>query len=438
VLLLLEPLRHRAIALVERFLHEDRRKLQEAMRELGRAVTGQLDPQPVVRSVVERLPETLGLHFAALYLERDGALERVAGPAKLPERLERPAALHDVLAARDEPARLCDLPRLGRDGAGLERFVELLEPEGVELVGGLHTSRRRIGIVLLSAASGQLTLGSEELQLLGGLFNQAAVALETGHLVSERTRQAELERELEIASTVQSELLPRVLSFGHGWEVAAHCRPARHVGGDFYTELPAGQNGHRAIVFGDVAGKSVAGALVMMAAHEALQTLALSHRDPATLFRLANRRLYGFGSKKSFVALAWIAASDDGQGIEYLLAGQPQLLVRRRSGDVEELPLPPHRMPLGALLEGEYLPSRAVLAPGDLVLGYSDGVTEAQTAEGELFGDERLVAALARAGAEPTEVVRSILDEVATFTRGADPYDDITLVAISRRPEVSK
>jgi sigma-B regulation protein RsbU (phosphoserine phosphatase) len=437
VLLLLEPLRHRAFELVNRYLQADRRKLQEAVRELGLAISGRLDPEPVVRDVVDRLPQLLGLRFAALYLERDGALLRAAGPDHLAEQLPLPPELHDALAAREEPVRLCDLPRLARGAAGVEELVELLDPAGVELVAGLASQRRRIGVVLLSGASGQLTLGSEELQLLGSLFNQAAIALETSRLVSERTRQAELERELEIASSVQSELLPRVLRFGDGWRVAAHCRPARHVGGDFYTELPAGQNGHRAIAFGDVAGKSVAGALVMMAAHEALQSLALSHRDPETLFQLANRRLYGLGAKKAFVALGWIAASDDGGGIDYLLAGQPQLLLRRRGGEVEELPLPPHRLPLGALLDGQYVSCRARLEPGDLVLGYSDGVTEAHAPGGEMFGDERLAAALARGRGEPHEVVNAILDEVAAFTRGAEPYDDITLVAIARQAKES-
>lgn len=435
VLLLLEPLRHRAFSIVQRFLQADRQKLQEAMRELTRAVSGRLDPEPVVRDVVDRLPRILGLRFVALYLERDGELQRAAGPPGLPDRLPLLPELLDAVMARDEPTRLVDLPRQTRGSAAVESWVDALEPAGVELVAGLASERRRIGVVLLSGAAGQLSLGHEELQLLGSLFRQAAIALETGRLVTERTRQAELERELEIASSVQAELLPRTLQFGAGWKVAAHCRPARHVGGDFYTELPAGTNGHRAIAFGDVAGKSVAGALVMMAAHEALQSLALSHRDPETLFELANRRLYGLGTKKSFVALGWIAASEDGDGIDYVLAGQPQLLIRRRDGRVEELPPSPHRLPLGALLDGRYVARRARVEPGELILAYSDGVTEAHAPGGELFGEARLTAALARAHGDPAESVELILEDVAAFTRGAEPYDDITLVAIARQAE---
>jgi len=432
VLLLLEPLRHRVYGWIDRFVHADRRRLEEAIRNLGRAVAAEVDPQPVVRDVVERLPRILGLHFAALYLEHDGALERAAGPQELPGRLPLLVPLHDSLAARGEPVPLAELPRLVPRSSDVAQLVAQLEPAGVEVVGDLTSPRRKIGLVLLSGTTGQVEIGDEIRALLGSLFGQAALALETSRLVAERTRQAELERELEIASSVQTELLPRVLHFGRGWSVAAVCRAARHVGGDFYTELPAGQNGNRAIVFGDVAGKSVAGALVMMAAHEALQTLALSHRDPETLFALANRRLYGLGAKKSFVALGWVAATDDGEGIDYLLAGQPQLLVRTTAGAVRELPLPPHRLPLGALLDGRYVASRAPVAPGDLVLGYSDGVTEAQAPDGELFGDERLVRVLSAARGGPQEIIRQVLDAIAAFTRGADPYDDITLVAIAR------
>jgi serine phosphatase RsbU (regulator of sigma subunit) len=435
VLLLLEPLRHRSQAWIDRFVRADRLRLEAEVHDLGRAIAAELDPQPVVRGLVERLPRILSLHFAALYLERDGALAREAGPDSLPATLPPFPALHDALTARGRMARVAELPALAPGAPGVEQLAERFEAAGVEWIGDLTSPRRRIGWVLLSETTGTIALGDEELTLLDSLLGQASIAIETGMLVAERTRQAELERELEIASSVQEQLLPRSLHFGTGWRVAAICRAARHVGGDFFTELPAGSNGHRAIVYGDVAGKSVAGALVMMAAHEALQTLALSHRDPEQLFELANRRLYGMGTKKSFVALGYVAASEDGSGIDYLLAGQPQLLVRAAAGAVRELPLPLHRLPLGALLEGRYRASHARMAPGDLVLGYSDGVIEALSPAGEPFGDERLARVLAATGGGPDEVVSGVLAAVADFTRGAEPYDDITLVAISRDPE---
>jgi sigma-B regulation protein RsbU (phosphoserine phosphatase) len=173
----------------------------------------------------------------------------------------------------------------------------------------------------------------------------------------------------------------------------------------------------------------------MMAAHEALQSLAFTHRDPSTLFGMANRRLYGLGGKKSFVAVAWLAVSEDGEGLDYVVAGQPQLLLRAAGGAVRELPLPEHRLPLGALLNGGYRTCRAAVARGEIVLGYSDGVIEAQSPSGEQFGDLRLAEVLATAPPEPRAVVDCVLEAVRRFAEGAEPYDDITLVAIARDAE---
>jgi serine phosphatase RsbU (regulator of sigma subunit) len=209
------------------------------------------------------------------------------------------------------------------------------------------------------------------------------------------------------------------------------------VGGDFFCELsqdgsPDG-NGSGALVYGDVAGKSVPAALMMMAAHEVLHSLALTHHRAEELLALANRRLYQL-RRRSFVALGYLAAGEGGR-LRYALAGQPGLLLRRADGSVEELPLCRHRVPLGALADGSYLLAEVAVERGELVLGYSDGVLDARSPSGDFFGADRLVAALAGAPPEPAGAVDSILEHLAAFTRGEDPYDDVTLVAVARHQE---
>jgi serine phosphatase RsbU (regulator of sigma subunit) len=429
-----EPLRRRSQRLVDRVLFAERSHLQEAVRQLGEAMGAQLDLQVVVRDLVERLPRLLDLRFAALYLLRDGRWHRFAGPEELPVELPVVPALGRHLARSGRLARMVELEAAADSPATLA-LCRGLAAAGVELVGDLASPRRRVGLALFSGPTGQLVLDKEELDLLASLIGQAALALETSLMVEERTHQAELERELEIASAVQTQLLPDELSLGPGWRVAATCRPARHVGGDFFAELPGPREGSAAVVYGDVAGKSVAGALVMMAAHEALQTLALTHRDPCALFGLANQRLYRLGGKKAFVAAAWVAASADGGGLDYMVAGQPQLLLRDVHGGIRELPLPEHRLPLGALLNGGYQLSHAPVGPGEVVLGYSDGVIEALSPAGEQFGDRRLAEVLAEGPCDPQAVVGRVLEAVRRFADGAEPYDDITLVAIARDHE---
>ena len=449
IVLLFEPLRRRIQGPMDRFFFAERTRLQRVMMDLGEGFTAGDDPAAVVADRVAELPRLLGLRFAALYLDRagGGAMERVVGPPSLPAAIEPADLLAQHLGRRGGGvARLDDLDLLRLRSPAADRQVAELAAAGVAVIGLLASSRQRLGLVLLGEKEPRVAFEAEELDLLRGVFHQAAIALETSRLLETRARQAELERELEIASTIQAALLPRGLDLGPGWRVAAACRPARHVGGDFYASLPGPTAGRTAVVYGDVSGKSVSGALMMMAASEVLHALALSHREPEELFRLANRRLYDI-SERSFVALGYFTplgangngsagGIDVGDGcdgrLRYLLAGQPQPLKRTRSGAIEELPLPDHRLPLGALAGGGHRGLDTELAPGELLLAYSDGVVEAQDPDGEPFGQERLEAVLAGAAAEPQAVVDAVLGALDDFTRGEPAYDDVTLLAIGR------
>lgn len=435
IVLLFEPLRHRLQGPVDRFFFAERSRLQQALMELGEALAAREDPGTVVRDLVGTLPRILGLRFAALYLLRDERLVRVAGPESLPEALPEPQGLFKALQDGRRLVRLERISGLAFRSADGARFVEALTEAGVEVLGELSSSRRRLGLVVLSNKTGQMAFEAEELKLLAGLLHQASIALETSLLLEERTRQAELERELEIAASIQAQLLPSSVRFAPGWDVAAVCRPARHVGGDFIAELPGREGRGQALAYGDVSGKSVSGALVMMAAYEILASLAMTASGPEELLELANQRLYRLG-KKNFVALGYLSPSGDGAGLDYLLAGQPQPLLKNRDG-VRELPLPEHRIPLGGLPYGAYRRQTAPVEPGDLVLGYSDGVLDARSPTGEFFGSERLFDVVEASPARPDVLVQRILDAIDDFTCGHEPYDDLTLVAVSRRSEAA-
>ena len=432
IVLLFDPLRRRLQEVIDRYFFAGRSRLERAMVELGEAMTAQMDLRTVVEELVAKLPRLLDLRFAALYLLRGYRLERAAGPEALPATLPVLPELERHLQRRGKLTRLDQLGALPLRSREVARLVEQLSDHGVEALGDLASRRRHIGMVLLSGRRGQIALDPEELELLERLLHQAALALETGMLLDERTQKAELEREIAIAATIQAQLLPAELRFAEGWEVAAECRPARIVGGDFFAQLPTAEDTHAAVIFGDVSGKSVAGALMMMAAHEALYALALTRPQPEELFALTNRRLYELG-KRSFVALGYFAASLDGRHLRYLVAGQPPPLLRQRTGEVRELPLPDHRVPIGAMPGGVYRQLVTPIEPGDVVLGYSDGVTDARSPGGELFGYGRLQEVMSGSPADARLVVRNVLEAVRDFTRGGVQYDDVTLVAVGRR-----
>ena len=179
---------------------------------------------------------------------------------------------------------------------------------------------------------------------------------------------------------------------------------------------------------------------MMLAAHEVLNTLAGAPPHPEELFRLATQRLYSLrGDRRaglqagSFVALGYIAFGSSAGTLRYALAGQPPPLLRRDGASIETLCMPNHRLPLGALKLGGHRVLEIDMRPGDLLLAYSDGVVEAQSPAGELFGEERLARVLADSPAHsPQAAVDHVLAEIETFTAGHTPYDDVTLLATRR------
>jgi serine phosphatase RsbU (regulator of sigma subunit) len=368
-----------------------------------------------------------------------GKLVRQAGPDALPGELPIIGILHDQLKRQGSLVKLDELAPLRLLSPEVETLGSALGDVGVELAGLLATTRRSVGVILLSGKAGQTAFEKEELQLLRGLLNQASIALETSILLDERTRQAELERELKIAASIQASLLPESLSAADGWRLAAVCKPAREVGGDFFAELPGRNDGEHVVIYGDVSGKSISGALMMMAAHEVLNSVALAHPEPENLLRLANERLYALRGNRertgiqggSFVALGYLGFRAGSGAFSYTLAGQPPPMLRRSSGSVECLEMPDHRLPLGAMRVGGHQMIERELEIGDLIVAYSDGVVEAQSPTGDFFGEERLALSLADAPADPQGAVNFLLEEIEAFTCGHTPYDDVTLLAAS-------
>lgn len=439
IVLLFEPLRQRLQEPVDRFFFAERHRLQEAMLRLGEAMTDEVELGPIVTQLVDRLPEILRLHFAALFILRGKKLYRIAGPESLPSELPANPILFRHLKARASLLRTQDLAPVRLLSTELDQLGKLLTTHEVEMLALLASSRRTVGLMLFSESTGQTRLERDEEELLRSLLHQASLVLETSLLLEEKTHQAELERELKIASSIQTSLLPSTLSPITGWERAARCMPAREVGGDFFSELPCPGDRGGALVYGDVSGKSISGALMMMAAHEILNAIALGHPEAEELLSLSNERLYGMrdrsGNREAgrFVALGYFSFPRNSGCLRYGLAGQPPPMVLRKDGTIETLPLPPHRIPLGALsLQGRRILD-TTLEDGEVILGYSDGVTEAQSPSGDFFGEEGLIKVFCSCrGLCAEEVIERISSEIESFTEGNAPYDDITLVAARR------
>lgn len=430
IVLLFDPLRRRLQEPVDRFFFRDVYDARRAVEEISEALAREFSLARLQELLTSRLSTVLHLEWVKLYRNEGRGILTLSDASELPAELPEGSLMVRELARIARATRLAVLEPLKTLDPACRRNLTQFAAAGARLVVPLATRERLHALLVVGPKRSEEEFTGDDIQLINTVANQGAVAMENARLLEERTKQVELEKELEIARRVQFSLIPAELPSPPGWRIAGRCLPARQVGGDFYDALAGPLKDSIALVVGDVSGKSVAGAMLMVAAREILQTAALAGAEPARIMEIANRGLYR-PQPRLFVSLAYLLLEPTGR-VTYALAGQPAPLLRRRGGGVEALPFPAHRLPLGALKDGSWDVHWIELAPGDMLLAYSDGVTDTQSITGEAFGAERLEAILATEEGDCAEVVESLLRELASFAAGAEPYDDMTLLAIVR------
>lgn len=242
---------------------------------------------------------------------------------------------------------------------------------------------------------------------------------------SERTR---LERELNQVQDLDRERLPN-LPRVDGWELGLHYRPSRLLSGDFY-DVHSEEDGRLTLLVGDVMGKGMPAALLRTALQSSLKALVPEVSSPARLLQKANRHFL-HGASATRLASVFFGALNPGSGeLSYANGGHLPPLVRRVSGEWQSLEST--GMVLGALDDVAYTESRVSLEAGDLLVIFSDGFTEAENGNGELF-DERAIARRIDAIADaPAQVIASTLAEELNRFAPGEPSDDRTLLLVKR------
>jgi sigma-B regulation protein RsbU (phosphoserine phosphatase) len=294
----------------------------------------------------------------------------------------------------------------------------------------LQTREKIIGIIYVDSPSLQREFTKDDLNLLTVMANVAAIRIEhTRFAEVEQARQL-MARDLEQAAEIQQRFLPAVAPPVRGLDVAGHNAPCRTVGGDYYDFFPYGTS-RIAMVLGDVSGKGMPASLLMMGLQARVQVLIEEPKSLGEVMTRLNRITSANCPSNRFITLFFCILDGETGDLTFCNAGHNPPVIVRADGTYDQLkgggPV------LGILPFIEYEEYHEKLSEGDALVIYSDGVTEANNPAGDEFEIEGLAEAVIPDRNRPAAaIISSINKAVATYTAGAPPADDITLIVARR------
>jgi sigma-B regulation protein RsbU (phosphoserine phosphatase) len=274
------------------------------------------------------------------------------------------------------------------------------------------------------------------MQLLGAVASQTGLALENAELSEsvrrEIAQRERLDRELEIAREVQLRLFPQKLPQVVGLDFAGYCRPALGVGGDYYDfiRLPDGCLG---IAVGDVSGKGIAAALMMASLQASLRGQTIKPCETLSeMIQHINRLVYEASADNRYATFFYAQYNPNTLVLRYVNAGHnPPIVWRQQNGTQEFIRLEEGGTVVGLFPNFPFSEGHVQLVKGDVLVAFTDGISEAMNHIEEEYGEERLTDTICRTQARSAaDMISFLLNNVDAFTAGARQHDDMTLVVV--------
>jgi sigma-B regulation protein RsbU (phosphoserine phosphatase) len=411
---------HEHTVQVNRSLDQSLQELR-AIVDLARGLAAKTEAGEVAHLLALTLAGrwTVRKHAVAAWREGHAPVIRQRGIV-LPEL----AALQAIAAELTEPAYPPEaLP---------ENVRAALQMEPGAIAFPIRAGDASMGIVVCGPRMAGRPYAASDVEFGAGLIAQAAVAFENAWRMEEILRRKQIEQELAIAASIQESLFPSKLPALADSDVAARNRQARQVGGDYYDVLPLGGTpGRHLLCVADISGKGLPAALLMSNIQATLRAITRTPVPLSELAAMTNALLFASTPSNRF-ATAFLLDYDPQTGAcVYVNGGHNDGIVLRRDGTVELLTAT--GMPVGLFAKAAYEEGRTQLSAGDLLMLYSDGVTEASDIHEEDFGMDRVIDVLkSHRDCPAPELADRMMKSIDAFVGSAPQHDDITLMVMKR------
>jgi len=426
---------HVAFALDNALLYEEteRRALEkEVLLEISKTLSAPLDLDEVLEAIFRSLRQVVRYAAASIYLvnrstQRLELVREIGYPAGSEEafRLSVGEGIVGWVAKTGEPVIV---PDVRRD----RRYVSARPETRSELAAPLVLEGRTIGVFNLESDR-EDAYHDDHLEMLAVFAAQAAVSIERARLTRELLDRRRLEKELAIAREIQASFLPKRAPEVPGFELAGATQPHDEVGGDYFDFIRVSDT-RLGIAIADVSGKGIPAALIMAGFRMSLLAEIRNEFTMRAVMRKVNSLLHESMERDKFVTMFYGMLDWKNRVLSFSNAGHNPPLLLRRDGRVQYLL--EGGVALGVLPDARYEDRPVALEPGDVLLLYTDGVSEAESPTGEQYGTRRLEGCLKRlAQGTANEILKGVVDDVTAYAGEHGVSDDLTLVVIKARPE---
>jgi phosphoserine phosphatase RsbU/P len=422
-----------------------------ALLQVAQAVVSSNDLNDTLDTIIHLLPILVGINTCIIYLwdainhlfrptqvyaenrrEEEVIINRPFAPGEysLLDAVRQNGEMH--LSQIPDPT----LPFLEWTSLPSEIFDQLTVqtnlPQGDWVLGyPLSLQKQVFGVLVVREANASSAFWERRLEILHGIAQQTSLAIQNDLFKQELVQTERIEREIQLARQIQETFLPETLPQLNRWELDLRWETAREVGGDFYDIFKLADN-RVGLVIADVSDKGIPAALYMTVARTLIRANAAGGQTPAEVLEEVNKLLLNDSADAMFITAVYAILNLESGELLYANAGHNRpLLFRRNKGQIEQLPK--GGTALGVLDELKLVNHKINIYPGESLILYTDGVTDALSPEGTFFGEPRLFSLITAHGTEPIREMLEYLDDaLIEFRRGLAPMDDITLLAIQR------
>ena len=328
------------------------------------------------------------------------------------------------------------------EGASVLTSDAMSDPRFQSQHSGVLSQIRSVMAVPL--ASGEETFGmiyvdnpfnnrfqEEDLKVLTTIASVASIKIENERLLDERLEKRRMEEELKVASEIQMRLQPFAPPRLEGWDMTGVSFPCREIGGDYYDFIQRKRDNRLVVAVGDVSGKGTGAALLMSSLHAAVRAQSQARSTISEVMGEINQYIFENSPPNKFLTLFYAELDPETGTLAYSNGGHNPPMMVRQNGDVERLDT--GGLPIGMMQGVSYEQAEVGFQPGDVLVIYSDGITESVNEREEEFEEERLIEVVKNNAGRSASGIRDRIDEaLSRFVGTTAPVDDMTLMIIKR------